>query len=610
LDEGAFTNMQACDIQARSDRGQAGGLFPHSSIRDGQEQFLEDARMCMAQRTHLLAHAPPGLGKTAVSLTAALESTLENEELVVFLTARQSQHAIAVETLRAIDKKRKLGVVDLIARDDMCLAGRSAEACDEGCFFFHGRVREAAGILLEHPLHVQEAKRACLKAGACPYKTALEALSSADVIIGDYNQVFDPFSTSLFERAGRREKEMVVIVDEAHNLPGRIMENCSGHLALPDLDSALSAPALKHFTEDIGLLRELFVRTVKHDHPHLGPEELDGPLKRLCGVDTGGLGEEMSEALREVGGHRDLVRFLATWGRFREGSVRFSEHGRLETKLIEPGMISAPLFARVRSALLMSGTLHPPAMFADLLGIEDAICRCYSSPFPPENRLVLASGIVSSRFRLRTSLMFDTVGKQLAAACASIPGNLVAFFPSYDFLARVAQGLPSINKRLVSERRDLRKNGRDALLAELGRSEETLLMATIGGSFSEGIDFKDNVLSAVIIVGFPVSPPSTEAEAMRCKMERNYGPRKAEQYTQTYPAISKVIQAAGRAIRSENDRAAVLLLDDRYLLPSVRSAFPADFYINRLVDMAEQLDAFYVRREKGPAVEASNIPDR
>ena len=553
--------------------------------------------MCMTQRTHLLAHAPTGLGKTAVALTAAVETALASGGVVLFLTSRQAQHAIAIETLRGIWKKSRIGVVDLIAREDMCLAlreGRRAP-CAEGRQCFFSRDPEGSqSLLLDYPLHTQEGMRLCLRAGLCPHRVALRAAAEATVIVGDYNQMFGR-GPNLLQRLGRREGEAIVIVDEAHNLPARVMDGGSGSLTAAAIQRARASPSLKHFAEDLDLLGDIFSRMARSRPEQIRAEDLDGPLKLACGVDVGGLAEEIEAASRgaELGG---LVDFLYAWNAPKETTVRYidGDPARLVVSLIDPSPVTAPVLARVRCALIMSGTLHPPEMFAEVLGAEGALCRRYPSPFPPENRLVLASGGVSSRFRLRTPAMYGSVAREVARCADNVPGNVAVFFPSYDFLGKVEKLLePTVrDRRLVVERREHGKNERDAVLCQL-REGRNLLLGAIGGSLSEGVDYRDNLLSMVIVVGLPLSPPSREMDGMLDRMEKRFGPRKANLYVQVYPAVSKVLQAAGRAIRSEKDRAAVMLLDDRYLLSAVRASFPDDFEIERAGDIEQRLAEFF-----------------
>jgi len=582
--------MEASVCQLRPSAADVAGLFPHDVVRKGQDQFLENARECITNRIHLLAHAPTGLGKTAVSLSAALETTLDEDGFVFFLTSRQSQHGIAVETLKGIWKKRHIGVVDLIGREDMCLSRRKSGRVpcieSEDCYFLHGRTKEASERILQHPMHVHESIHVCLKTGCCPYMAAMAALRTADIAICDYNQVFGRAESSLIERTDRRESETVLIVDEGHNLPGRIMENNTGILTEPRIRSAMQSPALKSFSDDLealmGALQEL--TSGPNNEVHLSTKDLDDRLRTSCGIDSKGLAEEMMGTLgnRDYFKNRELIESLELWNKFGDVSVRFAEKKmkRIVSKLVDPALISKPIFENVRCGLVMSATLHPPEMFADLLGLQARFaCYHYQSPFLDENRLLLNIGGVSSRFRTRSARTYDLIARRIMEICSSTPGNVAAFFPSYDFIAKTESFLKDLKipKRIIVERREYGKNERNAILANLDRERNALLMATINGSFSEGVDFKDNLLSAVVIIGFPMNPPSPEAEAMRQRMERRFGRKKANLYVNVYPTVSKVLQAAGRAIRSEHDRAAIVMIDDRYFLPATRSAFPEDF---------------------------------
>jgi Rad3-related DNA helicase len=282
--------------------------------------------------------------------------------VVLFLTSRQSQHAIAIETMRAIWTRKRIGVVDLIGREDMCLAVREGPPpClrDQRCFFS----REPDGeerSLLDYPLHTQEAMRSCQRAGLCPHRAAMAAAVEARVIVADYNQLFCR-GYNLLQRLGRPEGDAVVIVDEGHNLPSRDMGSHSGHLTAVSVRRARSHPSLRHFAEDLDILAGVFGKIARKDPLNIVPADLDEPLKRACGVDCGGLGEEIEVAAggEDPGG---VAGFLHAWSMEEEVTVRYLEGDppRLVVSLIDPSPVTAPVLSRVRCALVMSGTLHPP----------------------------------------------------------------------------------------------------------------------------------------------------------------------------------------------------------------------------------------------------------
>jgi len=146
---------------------------------------------------------------------------------------------------------------------------------------------------------------------------------------------------------------------------------------------------------------------------------------------------------------------------------------------------------------------------------------------------------------------------------------------------------------MLVESKGQTKQEKEAMIADMRQERNAALMATIGGSFAEGIDFSENLLSAVAVSGFPLNPPSPETERMEVRLAARFGDQRSKLYVQTYPAIAKVLQAAGRAIRSETDRAAIVLLDERYLLPSISSAFPADFQASESADLGASLRSFF-----------------
>ncbi|MDH7508382.1 MAG: ATP-dependent DNA helicase [Methanomassiliicoccales archaeon] len=583
-------------------------LFPFPDARKGQDLFLKHARECVKHGIHLFAHAPTGLGKTAVSMAAALEYVLQNEGILFFLTARQSQHAVAVETAKRIHEKEEIRAIDIIAQEDMCLATRERRIqCinDNACFFSREITNEMIERILAQPLHVQELMRVCLKEGVCPYFAAMCAMPRSDLVVCDYNHFFAFNTRPILDRFKKKISETVIIVDEGHNLPRRIIENHTGILTLHSIQRAVNSKSFKKFREDIGAIRSAFLKILS---THQGDEllstrELDDMLIANACIDTEGLAREFSKHLEplDLMKHREIITFLSMWHRFGESSVRYVDRSSksIVVHLIDPALISKPVFDATRCVIVMSGTLHPPEMFADLLGVKGrCACRRYPSPFPVENRLILAVPQVSSRYRTRSETTYSTMAKIITDISAVVRGNVLCFFTSYDFLDAVRSKLDPMKfaRSVLIEKRGCRKSEKEAIITELTRNQHCLVLAPIGGSFSEGVDFKNNIISCVIIAGFPMNPPSIENIAIKDRFKDKIGERMAELYFDIYPAISKVLQAAGRAIRSESDRAVIALLDERYSDPTIKGVFPNDFQIKTFEDPISMIHDFFTAK--------------
>lgn len=623
------------------------GLFPHDGIREGQKRFTRDVTLAVQGGKHLVAQAPTGIGKTAAALAPALQAAIDLRKTVLFLTSRQSQHRIAVETLRLMADRRgvRFRLVDLVSKRDMCLRpeaadmhpGRFADFCaaetrSRSCSFL-GEVDDGTLATVQGGvLHVEELMAVARKAHLCPHMVALEAAKGIQVLVADYNHLFSDLREQSLERLGLSLPECIVIVDEAHNLPDRIRGSHSWRLTpylLEQVDAEARGQKDRVVEADLAALRQalaLLAQKAEADG-RAKDDRMSSETRRLALLEV----EELPaafEAARSKGllsTHRtlqdaigqlkpliakvrkdtdtvvhaeELMEALDDWGRFRAGGLRYLEWDAgavtLHVRLLDPALPARAVFDQVHAAVLMSGTLRPPEMVRDLLGLDPGrtTVRTYPSPFPPENRLVVIGQGYTTRYTGRGPEMWARMAQAVRDVCRAAKGNVAVFAPSYAILRDVRSALDDLGeapehvhgtstprghgKELVVEEPGWLKADRDRVLDTLEgarRRKGGLLLGVLGGSFSEGVDFRDNLLSAVILVGLPLAPPDLEVEAGIAYLETRH-PGKGRAYGYTYPAMSKVLQAMGRGIRSATDKCVVVLLDERYAQPPYRQLLP------------------------------------
>lgn len=590
--------------------------WPFEQVRAGQAEFLADARRALADGRHLLAHAPTGIGKTAVALVASLEVALRANKLVLFLTSRQSHHRIAIETVRRIEAKGpRVATVDLIAKQSMCLQenaptfGRAFhEFCDlkvksRTCAYFTRDNSAVVAAVLQRTLHVQELVRASGACRVCPHKVAMDAAARSNLVVCDYNYVFSEILGRFLPRLGRALDDLILIVDEAHNLPDRIRAHLGGDLSVQDLLKAAKEARLidgevSHQLAAVAKAMEHFLLVLRSERVAHKEEFLDIVEDGLRKGRGGSLGyTDFVESVAFAG--EDAVRrgapsslplvaeFLARWRDQDEGILRLvlpGPDGKFAFRLMDPSVLSKRVFNQVHASVLMSGTLFPAEMYADLLGIERdrRMIRTYGSPFPESNRLLLVHPFLTTMYAKRSAEMHALIATEIAGIASGTSGNVAAFFPSYELLAEALDRIRvhRLRKSILVEQSTWTKAQRDGALEalRLARAERgALLLGVQGGSLSEGVDYEDNLLSAVVVVGLPLSPPNVEVEALKDYYARKFGFAKGYDYAYVYPAINKVLQAAGRPIRSEWDRAAIILLEGRILEPRYARCLPPDF---------------------------------
>jgi DNA excision repair protein ERCC-2 len=292
-----------------------------------------------------------------------------------------------------------------------------------------------------------------------------------------------------------------------------------------------------------------------------------------------------------------LFSFLSMWNMEGQGVFRsFSPNPpRLKIALLDPAIFTREVFQRVSGAVLMSGTMHHGGMYADLLGIQNPVVKEYRSPFPQENRKIVSVHDLTTRFEERGARMYEKYARDICEIADAVPGNVAAFFPSYEILNLVAEYVRErpLEKQVIIEKRESSKWEKQHLLTILQQGSRYLLMGVQGGSLSEGVDYEKNSLSSIIIAGLPFPPPSLELKALEEYYSQKFGGSKGSQYSRVYPSLNRVLQAVGRCIRSETDRGFIVLMDKRFNYPRYKNAMPQDFHYNVTTTVAEDCRNFF-----------------
>jgi DNA excision repair protein ERCC-2 len=597
-------------------------IFPYDLVRQSQEALIDDAIKALQDGKVLIAHAPTGLGKTASALAVAVDKALEKKKMVFFLTNRHTQHHIAIETLKLMRTQKGINVpvVDMIGKKWMCsqaVAQMFGNEFNEYCKTvvekreceYYNNVREnKKGLTVEAkaflkelrnggPLHNEEVINNCAGKKMCAYELSLGMAKDAVVLIGDYNYLFNPFvQSTILNKLEKEVEDIILVVDEGHNLPNRISEMLSTSLSSFMIKNAIQEAKKYNYGGLISWLQELMgILTTLADFPERDFEREKKIEKNnfmnlvKAKVDYDDLINELELAADEVRKKQQrsflggIVTFLESWKSDEEGYMRyiaekqskFGPQTSLHHACLDPSILSKDIFKRVDCGIIMSGTLKPTFMYKDVLGIERGVEKEYNSPFPPENKLTIIVPETSTKYSLRGDVMFGRISERCSTMINLIPGNVALFFPSYDVRDQISRKIAS-SKKMFWEKPEMSKEEKESFLDEFKKVKDVggVLLGVSGANFAEGVDFPGDLLQGVVVVGVPLARPDLKTKEIINYYENRFG--KGWDYGYTYPALNKCFQSAGRCIRSEKDRGVVIFLDDRFTQPNYFCCFPKE----------------------------------
>ena len=671
----------------QADNIRIGSFVAHDKLRSAQEKMITEGIIALEEKGFLFAAAPTGIGKTAASLAAAIEIARNSDfpKQVLFLTGRQSQHKIVVETIKSINSKLShdipdVKVVDIIGRESMCeevdkITGKCS--CEDNIVEGSKQKRrdDLKDLILQSPKHVDEVIKIGRKRKICSWTASRSAVRECDILICDYNHVFvENVSESSLSAMKINLENCILVVDEAHNLPDRIRNGLERRAIIKifrdsrlEIDEYLGSKEQEikkldlsemHDNHDIssikGALRQMrklekqmkiWYKKKESDLIKSGKKDMKISTEDFIGEIDSILNEEINVKinnnfsilkkliiqLRRVKVDQDdddeketastrLADLLAITLEYLHNNALvlvfdlLGEEGRVRSFLLDPGVISGPIFTDTSGAILMSGTLFPPEMYADLLQIPRArkiIMTEYDSPFLADRRPILVAKDVTTKYTERNQKNTEKIRKHILAVIMNTPGHVAFFSPSYALMDDIlgdANWLPGHIKIISEEKRmsKSRVNGIvDELLNERRNQEQVLLAGVLSGKLAEGVDYPNNILDAVICLGLPLAPPSARQDALKDYYVERFGNNKAWRYTSTQPAINSILQALGRPIRKSADRAIVILLEKRIMMRQFRNCLPVNVNIFESPDdnRTGRLTKNFFKRNPEPAKE-------
>jgi DNA excision repair protein ERCC-2 len=601
--------------------------FPYGSIRPGQKRFMQETLGAIRRGTALLVQAPTGTGKTISALFPAVKSLPRSYcNRIFYLTAKTSTRFSAE---KALDDLRARGMVlksvTLTAKEKLCLCPEvycDPSRCRYALGYFD-RIRTALTELHAHDSIRREEVLAVAEVhSVCPFELSLDISLACDVIIADYNYVFDP-RIRLERFFGEDSTGFALLVDEAHNLPERSRAMYSAGLTSNRLSAARRAavgqdPVIARCLGSIARYFLTLKEAFQAEGPGISDVEPGIDAKEVVSMGTFRATRRKPDALatmllRTVAICRDPVEAMPS-GRARRSLQEFLFEAYFFLRVLEeffdgsyvttaesgPEGYSVRLMCldasrRVRdtyldrhAAVFFSATLSPPDYFAGLLcgpRSEDRPEKLIlSSPFPEENLLLLSVENVSTKYAARASSL-PVVASYVLSAVSQRVGNYLVYLPSFDYLRSVSSAFRSLLRGKAELATDvlLQSPGmdeakREAFLERFSSFGQRTLVAfaVLGGVFGEGIDLVGEKLTGVVVVGVGLPQLCGEREVMKDYYATTFG--SGFEFAYMYPGFNKVQQAAGRLIRSDSDRGFILLVDERYGKPEYRQVFPDEWH--------------------------------
>lgn len=565
--------------------------FPYDNLRDGQKEMIKAAYYALTHKDILYSIAPTGIGKTMASMFAGLKSMKAQNDKLFYLTCKTTGKDIAISSAKIlIDKGLKIKALALTSKSKMCL--NNSKRCDpDVCPYakgFFNRLKTAFldiyndNFMFDDRLILEYSKLHKI----CPFEFSLYISEYCDLIICDYNYVFDP-NAHLIRYFDDNKYKPRLLIDEAHNLVSRAKDMYSSDLNIKDIEHICKImleydKTIFKVYESIKSIINKYSELLNEENEYysimldIGLYNLLYSLKSRCD-DIFSKYQSMENRVEALEWYFNIKDFLDA-ADFYSDAHRFMIKKENDSYIMSIKCLDAKEFTYdiikncVYGTVFFSATMYPIEYYMDLLTKGEGRYLTLDSPFNPDNLKVIINDRISTKYKDRERTILDIV-KAVEDAVSVSSGNYIVFFPSYIYLELFLYNIDASKYNLVIQRRDMTDADKFNMFEIFkDTSKPHLGLFVLGGSFSEGMDFIGDILKGVIIVGVGIPQVNLVNNLLKDYFEDEFN--MGYDYAYTYPGFNKVIQAVGRVIRSESDRGIALLIDERYQYNKYRQLMP------------------------------------
>lgn len=593
--------------------------FPFPAYRPGQRELAVAVYKTILDEDVMFAQAPTGIGKTISTLFPGLKALGEGKiERIFYLCAKNMTAKVAKDSVQQmLTNGLRSKCTSIIAKDKMCLL--EERNCDpEVCPYakgYYDKLRPALFHLLEHHDFMDQDifQSYGREYTICPFEFSLDASLYSDIIICDYNYVFDPrvYLKRFFSDPG----EYLFLIDEAHNLVDRARAMYSAVLQKSMFQEmqkmiAKDAKQLKKAIKDIIHECNVLQETCGEQNFRAFHEPCDALIKLLSTFQKEAdlylqkdheHNEEIKTMYFEVLAFQRIYEFyddhFITW------IAKEGKEFTIKQFCMNPCRPITQMLHMGKAAVFFSATLTPIRYFTDLLLDQECTKKiALPSPFNVQHAKLLIHNRINTRYRVREQSI-EPICQLIATSVQAKTGNYIVFFPSYAYLRQVAAKFKTDypNLHIEIQESDMNEQERQSFLSLFDTATETMVcFCVLGGMFAEGIDFKGDKLIGVIVVGVGLPQINEETNLLKEFFDECYGMGYA--YAYVYPGMNKVLQAAGRLIRSDEDYGMILLLDERYTDATYQPLFPLHMRHYEVIyheqQLAQKLKVFWNQMEE------------